>query len=37
MLKAELLTVPLTLVLSLELHNLREEKDEILSVTGCVA
>jgi hypothetical protein len=37
MLKAELLTVPLTLVLSLEPHNLKEEKDEILSVTGCVA
>jgi hypothetical protein len=35
--KAEHLTVPLTQALSLEPHNLKEEKDEILSVTGCVA
>jgi hypothetical protein len=34
--KAEHLTVPLILALNSEPHNLREEKDEILSVTGCV-
>jgi len=34
--KAEHLTVPLTQALSLEPHNLKEEKDEIPSVAGCV-
>jgi len=35
--KAGHLTVLLTQALNLEPHNLKEEKDEILSVTGCVA